>query len=435
MYTNDKNFIFRDLIIKIIFLGIFALLLIWLFPKVPNMKPFYSNIFRENISYMQGAAKSYFTTDKLPTELYASSKLTLSEMEEKNLIIPFVDKDGNSCNAYESYAEVTKEANGYKLKIQLTCNAESDFIVEILGCYDYGCDKECSTSTETAIEYQFTKNFSKKITTTSCAKGYTKDGNYCYKTTGYDKTPAKANYKDGYDTYFTILYKPGESVKTPLTLECKDTTTKDKKYAANIPTPVIGEDCKYKEVKDPNCSVQGKWKIVDGEYVLVYNICGTIKIKECSDIETGTTYSCPDGYTDEGPRDKNLKCYKEITTTTKSCECPKDATEETGSGENKKCYKYVEGPKTPYCENKNAVIDNKLNKCVLQVGSEFSHYSCINKDYKLDKDTKMCIKTNIDKVKVTTNTYTKKWTQTKWSRSKTLYGWTPTEKTRIVEVK
>ena len=52
MYSNDRKngFSILDLLVKIIFAGLFIFILVWLFQKkVPNMKPFYSNVFRENI--------------------------------------------------------------------------------------------------------------------------------------------------------------------------------------------------------------------------------------------------------------------------------------------------------------------------------------------------------------------------------------------------
>lgn len=431
MYTNDKSFSFRDLIIKIIFLGLFVALLVWLFPKV-SMKPFYSNVFRENISYMQEASKSYFTTDKLPTELYTSTKLTLKEMEDKNLIIPFIDKDGNSCNVNESYAEVTKETNGYKLRVQLTCNTESDFIVEILGCYDYGCDS-CSSSNENIIEYEFKREFSKKITTITCPSGYSKDGNNCYKI--LDKVTAKENYTDGYNLYYSILYKDGEVTKTLLKTDVSYSTVQTKKYIARSErtVDVVENVCTENNVPDPNCSVQCKWKIVGGEYKLACNTCGTITVKSCSDQVTGsnTEYYCSRGYR-EGDG-ASLKCYVLEESTVTSYSCPNGTTEHTGDKETLKCYKTEVGPKTPYCENPKAQVNISLNKCVLGVGSEFSHYSCPSKDYTLDAKNKLCVKT--DKQSVTKGSYTKKWSETKWSTSKTLLGWTATGKTRIVEVK
>lgn len=430
MYTNDKSFSFRDLLIKIIFLGLFVALLIWLFPKV-NMKPFYSNVFRENISYMQDAARSYFTTDKLPTEVYGTSKLTLKEMEEKNLIIPFIDKDGNSCNAYESYAEVTKEAKGYKLKVQLTCNTESDFIVEVLGCYDYGCD-ECSSSNETAIEYEFIKSFSKKITTLSCPSGYTRSGSTCSKVV--DKMAAKENYKDGETLYFPILYKDGERQKIQLATKVEIVTKQIKEYAPAVKHAIIGKQCTDKKIPDPNCDVQCVSYVVNGQLILSCNTCGTITIQDCNDVVTGYTYDCEspytDGYTGSG---SSKQCYKLSNTTETKYSCPTDATESTGSGSTLKCYKYTDGEKVPYCANTAAKPDLTLNKCVLTTGQEFSHYSCEKSGYDLDDKNKVCVK--IDKKDATSSSYTKKWTQTKWSTSKTLFGWTATGKTRVIEVK
>ena len=72
------------------------------------MPPFYSNVFRENIKYMQEAGEGYFTTDKLPTTEGESVKLTLAEMENMNIILPFVDKDGKECDKEASYVSITK---------------------------------------------------------------------------------------------------------------------------------------------------------------------------------------------------------------------------------------------------------------------------------------------------------------------------------------
>ena len=95
MYSNDKRngFSILDIIVKIILFGLFIFILVWLFnKKVPNMTPFYSNVFRENIKYMQEAGESYFTDDKMPKEIGGEVKMTLSEMIEKKIILPFVDK-------------------------------------------------------------------------------------------------------------------------------------------------------------------------------------------------------------------------------------------------------------------------------------------------------------------------------------------------------
>ena len=135
MYSNDNRngFSILDLIVKIIFAGLFIFILVWLFnKKVPNMKPFYSNVFRENIKYMQDAGEAYFTDDKMPKEVGQEVKITLSEMFDKKLVLPFVDEDGNSCNQYNSYVSVKKLDEGYELKTNLVCNNQSDYLIKIL---------------------------------------------------------------------------------------------------------------------------------------------------------------------------------------------------------------------------------------------------------------------------------------------------------------
>ena len=110
MYKNEsKNgFSIIDIIVKIIFAGLFIFLLIWLFQKkVPNMTPFYSNVFRENIKYMQDAGESYFTDDKMPKNVGDEVKLTLSEMIDKKLIIPYSELNNQDHTIPIATSEVT----------------------------------------------------------------------------------------------------------------------------------------------------------------------------------------------------------------------------------------------------------------------------------------------------------------------------------------
>ena len=90
MYSNDRKtgFSVLDLLVKIIFAALFVFLLIWLFKKnVPNMTAFYSNVFRENIKYMQEAGESYFTDERMPKEVGQTEKISLSDMYDKKLIL------------------------------------------------------------------------------------------------------------------------------------------------------------------------------------------------------------------------------------------------------------------------------------------------------------------------------------------------------------
>ena len=142
---KNSTFI-RDLLVKVLLVVIFIFLLMFLFP-MPNLSPFYSSIFNDNVQTMKEAAEDYYTTDRMPTEEGKSTKMTLQEMLDNKLVLPFVDKDNNSCDAKKSYVEVTKKKDEYELKVSLTCGKESDYVIEKIGCHNF-----CPTGTCTLAE-------------------------------------------------------------------------------------------------------------------------------------------------------------------------------------------------------------------------------------------------------------------------------------------
>ena len=172
---KNTSFI-RDLLVKLLLLVIFVFLLMKLFP-VPNLTPFYDRIFNENIQTMKDAAKDYFTTERMPKKEGKSVKLTLQDMLDENLVLPFVDKNGESCDTEKSYVKVTKKGNEYELKVSLTCGKDSNYIIDKIGCYNFcptgTCTEAKEVKTETAkdgkitvvnpngryiTEYEFVKN-------------------------------------------------------------------------------------------------------------------------------------------------------------------------------------------------------------------------------------------------------------------------------------
>lgn len=140
---EKRSTFIRDLLVKILLIALFLFLLMYLFP-MPNLTPFYSAIFNNNIQTMKDAAEDYYTVKRMPTEDGKSVKMTLKEMEEKKLIIPFVDKDGKSCDKKKSYVMVTKDGDEYVLKVSLTCSGESNYIIERIGCHDFCANGVCN---------------------------------------------------------------------------------------------------------------------------------------------------------------------------------------------------------------------------------------------------------------------------------------------------
>lgn len=140
---NNSTFI-RDLLIKVVLIVIFVFLLTFLFP-MPNLTTFYDAVFNDNVQTMKDAAEDWFTTDRMPKEVGDEETLTLQDMLDKKLILPFLDKDGNQCNTEKSYVTVKKEENEYILKVYLSCDGKSDYIIEPIGCYNFCPDGKCDT--------------------------------------------------------------------------------------------------------------------------------------------------------------------------------------------------------------------------------------------------------------------------------------------------
>ena len=152
MYNDDeerKNLPIKTFLVSLILIIIFVLLLVWLLP-MPNLTGLNNRIFNANIQEMKNAAIPYFTTDKLPQKDGDSVKLTLQEMIDAKLILPFTDKNGDTCDTKASYIELTKKSNddGYELKTYLKCNGEDDYVLVTLGCYSYCKNAVCEKETK-----------------------------------------------------------------------------------------------------------------------------------------------------------------------------------------------------------------------------------------------------------------------------------------------
>ena len=406
MYSNERGsrFSILDIFVKLIFAALFIFILVWLFQKnVPNMAPFYSNVFRENIKYMQEGGESYFTDDKLPKEIGQSNRISLADMFDKKLVLPFVDEDGNSCNQYDSYVSVTKTDNGYELKTNLVCNKESNYTIKILGCHNYCKDALCSKtcSVEQITEYKYKKLST--VTTYKCPSGYKKDGKYCIKSritdtksaiktstsTRVDVIDADKVYDSGKktevdaikikndDKYERVYINPIKEVSEGTTTRTKvyvdpiksttsgNTTTKKEAYSCQK-TKTVREsyNCtKYKTEKQ--CTTKYKKESYKCECSTV--IVGGVSQTRCNTCYKSVPYqSCSEvskAYTDTCYRDVTKTytdtCYRDVTTSTPGSttySCPSNAEGSEGSGSNLRCYYYktttTSGSTTYRCPDK-----------------------------------------------------------------------------------
>lgn len=162
MYEERKDsFSIRNVVIQFLFVALIIFICISLFPMksdldkaMSNMNKtdtdvsvLYDRIFNENVIAMKDAAKDYFTTPRLPNKLGETVKITLGEMLEKKIILPFVDKNGDQCDIVDSYVEVTKDSDEFVMKVNLKCSDQENYLLVHMGCYDYCQTAICEKNT------------------------------------------------------------------------------------------------------------------------------------------------------------------------------------------------------------------------------------------------------------------------------------------------
>lgn len=155
MYEERREkFSFKSFFLTILLVLLFVFLMLWLFPTKWDVKDLqstydlerlavlYDEIFANNVARMKDAAIGYFTNERMPQKIGESKKLTLQEMYDLHLVLKMKDKNGDPCDTKKSYVEMTKYDEEYRLKVNLSCGDQEDYIIVYLGCYDY-CDGIC----------------------------------------------------------------------------------------------------------------------------------------------------------------------------------------------------------------------------------------------------------------------------------------------------
>ena len=137
MYEEREKFSLKEVILQIVLVVLFVFLLLWLFPTKNyvdkklegEVNSVNGQVFSQNVETMKDAAISYFTTSRLPKKIGDKVTLTLGDMLDKKLLIPFLDGNNKQCSLTESYVELTKMDDEYILKVNLSCSDNSDYIL------------------------------------------------------------------------------------------------------------------------------------------------------------------------------------------------------------------------------------------------------------------------------------------------------------------
>ena len=160
MYTEEKprrGGLLKEFVMRLILIIIFVLLLLWIIPwSKMDVNPLKDQIFNANIQTMKEAGITYFTTERLPKEVGDKVTLTLQKMLDLKLVLPFTDRNGNSCDVKKSYITLEKQETEYLMKVNLKCGEEEDYILVHLGCYSYCttaiCEAKKGTTEKTSIK-------------------------------------------------------------------------------------------------------------------------------------------------------------------------------------------------------------------------------------------------------------------------------------------
>lgn len=263
---NNRNFALKNFVLKLLLIVILVFLIIWLFPTKSYVNNLIDSklgtskeqIFNTNINTMKEAAISYYSGERLPE---TSSKITLEEMLNKNLLIEFKDSNNKKCDTKKSYAKITKNEEDYTLKVNLTCSDTKGHIISYLTYNDAGDVYEKKKLTEDDTEEENTEPTSSE-NTVAATPSNTQSGYY----TNYGSWSAwSTNYVSNSNT--RQVETKVEKVQTG-SVKVQDGTTTETKSALKVRT-----------------TINGKTKYV---------------------------YVCPSDYDNHGTYDYNLTCYKTV---------------------------------------------------------------------------------------------------------------------------
>ena len=356
MYEERREkFSFKGFFLTLLLVLLFIFLMLWLFPTknyvdkkldstydLERLSVLYDEIFANNVGRMKDAAIGYFTNERMPQKVGETKKLTLQEMYDLHLVLKMKDKDGNPCDAQKSYVEMTKYTEEYRLKVNLSCGKQEDYIIVYLGCYNYCnggiCEKRVPTPNPSTKKEEEKEPKEEKIT---CK---VKDGIY------YDKAGNKvseAEYKKSCNIPIEkkYLYEYKKVVDDSTTWgpwSNWDKTPVKATDLVKVETKVVNEHTGNKTIDVPVKKTEKVKKQVAERFVSKYITelvltgtkdvqIGTTDKKVTKEVKVGTvqkkTGKIITDIPSKKPKDTDTKVYKFVSADTKrSCSYCEDET-------------------------------------------------------------------------------------------------------------
>ena len=124
MYQEDNKTNYIKIILRVVLFILIFLLTFKLFSMAVNKRKSYidNNNMDHNLTSMQEVALKYFKDANIELSVGENRKISLSELIDKNLIGELKDEYKYTCEKNESYIELLRLDNEYRVKSYLVCN-------------------------------------------------------------------------------------------------------------------------------------------------------------------------------------------------------------------------------------------------------------------------------------------------------------------------
>ena len=272
---DERRINIVKVLLKLIVVVLVILFSAWIVTKIcSNNNPINSDklvdqVFQDNLNRMKEVGISYFTLERMPKNVGDKEKITLQDMYDKKLILEVRDEENNLCSDTDSYIEVEKYNDEYQMKINLSCSNRKDYIIVVMGCYNYCKNEICEKQEQdvitdsdndsqqnTVIEYEYYKATNGKWTDWSAWSAWQKT---YLEPTEYRKVETKAVQEDY--TYESTIEEDEYAdviISCPSGYSLNSEGTKCKKISNETTNPVCptisgytlynqdGFTCKYK---------------------------------------------------------------------------------------------------------------------------------------------------------------------------------------------
>ena len=337
---DERRINIVKVLLKLIVVVLVILFSAWIVTKIcSNKNPINSDklvdqVFQDNLNRMKEVGISYFTLERMPKNVGDKEKITLQDMYDKNLILEVRDEENNLCSDTDSYIEVEKYNDEYQMKINLSCSNRKDYIIVVMGCYNYCKNEICEKQEQdvitdsdndsqqnTVIEYEYYKAANGKWTDWSAWSAWQKT---YLEPTEYRKVETKVVQEDY--TYESTIEEDEYAdviISCPSGYSLNSEGTKCKKISNETTNPVCptisgytlynqdGFTCKYKSntTANPVCPTISGYTLYNQNGFTCKYKSNTTANPVCPTISGYTLYN-QDGFTCK---------YKSNTTVSQVC--------------------------------------------------------------------------------------------------------------------